>query len=245
MVGRASLALRGSPPLGSGRLQAASIRRNAGRMARVRKDMEAVLPALGAAAPALAPAWEEQFALVRRCQGGEAGAFEELVRRFQPRVFAVIRGILRNSNDVDDIAQQVFTKVYFALNRFNFQSAVGTWIYKISVNECYDHLRRQKSRKTTLLADLTEDEAARVENLDVLGQAGVAGLGREVEMRELAEKLLQRVSPEDRVLLVLKEVEGYGVAEVAAILGMNENTVKVRLFRARQSMLTAIRRRRV
>jgi len=224
-------------------------------MAHVGKDMEAVLsaPALpvlaGAAAtlPAGADtqAWEEQFELLRRCQRREAGAFDELVRKFQPRVFSVIRGILRNSNDVDDVAQQVFAKVYFALDKFNFQSAVGTWIYKIAVNECYDHLRKQKVRKADLLADLSEEEAARVENLDVMGQAGRAGLERQVELRDLAAKLLGRVSPQERILLVLKEVEGYSIHEVAQILGMNENTAKVKLFRARQALLRALHRRRV
>jgi len=220
-------------------------------MSHVAEDMEAVLPGLtGVAAPGSAPAvgaaaQDVQFALLRRCQNREEGAFDDLVRRFHPRVFSVIRGILRNSNDVEDIAQQVFSKVYFALDKFNFQSAVGTWIYKIAVNECYDHLRKQKVRKSTILADLSLEESARIENLDVLGEAGVAGLERQVEMRELAGKLLARVSLEDRVLLVLKEVEGYSVREVAEILSLNENTVKVRLFRARQALVSAVEKNRI
>ncbi|MGH9476986.1 MAG: RNA polymerase sigma factor [Terriglobales bacterium] len=210
--------------------------------------MEAVLPApiaVDAGACEATPVGENHAGLLRRCQQREAGAFEELVRRFQPRVSSVVRGILRRSNDCDDVAQQVFTKVYFALDRFNFQSAVSTWIYKIAVNECYDYLRKQKVRRATILADLSEPEAAWVENFDVQGQTGVAGLARQVEVRELANKLLARVSAEDRVLLVLKEVEGYAVREVAAIMGLNENTVKVRLFRARQALTAALRRKRI
>lgn len=209
--------------------------------------MEAVLPGLGVrgANATSVPDAEAQFVLMRRCQKREEGAFEELVRRFHPRVFSVIRGILRNSNDCDDIAQQVFAKVYFALDKFNFQSAVATWIYKIAVNECYDHLRKLKVRKASILADLSEEESAWVENRDVAGNAGVAGLERQVEMRELAGKLLARLSTEDRVLLVLKEIEGYSVREVAEILHLNENTVKVRLFRARQALLAALARKRV
>jgi len=220
-------------------------------MGDVGKDMEAVLPALGqsssAAARAVAPspATEAQATLLRRCQAREVGAFEDLVRVFQPRVSSVVRSILRNSNDAEDISQQVFTKVYFALDRFNFDSAVGTWIYKIAVNECYDHLRKQKVRKASILADLSEDEAARVENLDVSGMAGVAGLDKQIEVRDLAEKLLRRLPPEDRVLLILKEVEGYSVKEVSEMVSLNENTVKVRLFRARQALVTAWRRKRI
>ncbi|HUX67106.1 MAG TPA: sigma-70 family RNA polymerase sigma factor [Terriglobales bacterium] len=216
-------------------------------MADVGEDMEAVLSGLGVrdASAADAAGKDAQFALMRRCQGRDPSAFEELVKRFQPRVASVIRGILRNSNDCDDIAQQVFAKVYFGLDRFNYQSAVATWIYKIAVNECYDYLRKQKVRKATILADLSEEESARVENLDVLAHAGIAGPERQLEMRELANKLLARLDSEDRVLLVLKEIEGYSVREVAQILSLNENTVKVRLFRARQALLAAVERKRI
>lgn len=229
--------------------------------------MEAVLPAgLGglldapaAATPALAPGLvpglapaleparrplaDPQEELIRRCQGGDGSAFDELVRQFQPRVFSIIRGILRASNDVEDVAQQVFTKVYFALDSFNFQSAVGTWIYKITVNECYDHLRKQKVRKVAILADLSEEESARIENVDTALYAGSPGLESQIALRELAGKLLARLDLEDRILLVLKEIEGYSVREVAEILGLNENTAKIRLFRARQALLAALHRR--
>ncbi|MGH9415066.1 MAG: RNA polymerase sigma factor [Terriglobales bacterium] len=186
-----------------------------------------------------------QMELMRRCQRAEAGAFEELVQQFSPRVLAIVRGVLRSSNDCDDIAQQVFAKVYFGLRKFNFQSAVSTWIYKIAVNECYDHLRKMKVRRATIMADLSEEESARVENLDVAGRSGMASPERQMEMRELAAKLMARLTAEDRTLLVLKEIEGYSVRETAEILGMNENTVKVRLFRARRALLAALERKQV
>ncbi|MGH9466216.1 MAG: RNA polymerase sigma factor [Terriglobales bacterium] len=224
----------------------------------VQNDMEAVMPRLGvpvgaaddctrttAVSKASGGPRAHQFELMRRCQQAEAGAFEELVQAFSPRVSAIVRGVLRNSNDCDDIAQQVFAKVYFGLRKFNFQSAVSTWIYKIAVNECYDHLRKMKVRRATIMADLSEEESARVENLDVAGRSGMASPERQMEMRELAAKLMARLSPEDRTLLMLKEVEGYSVRETAEILGMNENTVKVRLFRARQALLAALERKRI
>jgi len=229
-------------------------------MADVANDMEAVLPGLGGlgdapatVAPGLAPTLDAGVArtdplaeLVRRCQNGDdESAFDELVRRFQPRVFSAIRGILRASNDVEDVAQQVFTKIYFALDSFNFHSAVSTWIYKVTVNECYDHLRKQKVRKVAILSDLSEEESARMENFDRAAHDGQPGLERQIALRELAGKLLARLSAEDRVLLVLKEIEGYSVREVAEILNLNENTAKIRLFRARQALLAALNRKRV
>lgn len=200
---------------------------------------------------ALTPETEAQFALMRRCQADEPGAFEELVRHFQPRVQSAIRGILRNSNDAEDIAQQVFAKVYFSRARFDFRSAVATWIYKIAVNECYDHLRKQRVRRAVLLADLPEEEAARIANLDPATQPGPSfraappGVARQVETREIAALLLAAVSPEDRILLVMKEVEGHSIQELSAILGLNENTVKVKLFRARQKLLAMVKRKRL
>ncbi len=84
----------------------------------------------------------EEAALVRRAQGGDEMAFKEVVERYQSKVFSIIYGILRNHNDAEDIAQQVFTKVYFSIRNFDFRSSLLTWIYKITVNECYDYLRK-------------------------------------------------------------------------------------------------------
>jgi len=83
--------------------------------------------------------------LVRRAQAEDQEAFEELVRRHQQRVTAVAAGILRSGKDVEDIAQQVFVKAYFSLKRFDQRAAFSTWLYKITVNECWDLLRKRKS----------------------------------------------------------------------------------------------------
>ena len=99
--------------------------------------------------------------LVRRAQAQDKEAFEELVRRHQHRVFAVAGGILRRREDVEDIAQQVFAKVYFSIKNFDFRSSLITWIYKITVNECFDYLRKKKVRKLVYESDLSEDEVRR------------------------------------------------------------------------------------
>src|SRR5579872_1646760 len=80
----------------------------------------------------------EEAALVRRVQARDELAFREIVDRYQAKVFSIIYGILRNHNDAEDIAQQVFSKVYFSIRNFDFRSSLLTWIYKITVNECYD-----------------------------------------------------------------------------------------------------------
>src|ERR1700692_4714953 len=103
-------------------------------------------------------------ALVSRAQAGEEAAFREIVERYQSKVFSIIHGIVRQRNDVEDIAQQVFAKVYVSLRSFDFRSSLVTWIYKITVNECFDYLRKKKVRKLVYESDLSEDEVRRVEN---------------------------------------------------------------------------------
>src|SRR5712672_3432192 len=103
-------------------------------------------------------------ALVRRAQDGEEAAFREILERYQSKVFSIIHGIVRHRNDTEDIAQQVFAKVYFSIRKFDFRSSLITWIYKITVNECYDYLRKRKVRKLVYERDLSEDEVRRVEN---------------------------------------------------------------------------------
>ena len=179
--------------------------------------------------------------LVRRAQGGDEGAFREIVERYQSKVFSIIHGIVRQRNDVEDIAQQVFAKVYLSLKSFDFRSSLITWIYKITVNECFDYLRKRKVRKLVYESDLSEDEVRRVENTEPhIGRETPADTS--LAQRDYVLKLLTRVSEEERMLLMMKEVEGYSVEELAERTGMNENTIKVKLFRARQKLVKAAQR---
>jgi RNA polymerase sigma-70 factor (ECF subfamily) len=182
----------------------------------------------------------QEGALVRRAQAGDQAAFREIVEHYQSKVFSIIHGIVRQRNDVEDIAQQVFTKVYFSIGNFDFRSSLITWIYKITVNECFDYLRKKKVRKLVYESDLSEDEARRVENTE----PSVRQVPADVKLarRDYIFKLLSKVSEEERNLLMLKEVEGHSVEELAEMTGMNENTIKVKLFRARQKLVKAAQR---
>lgn len=183
---------------------------------------------------------ERQF--IERARGGDHDAFAALVQRHQRRVFSIIANLLRRPAEVEDLAQQVFLKAYLALPRFNFQSAFSTWLYRITVNECYDHLRRQKAQKAPAGREQLVGEAQDWDQLAPEAQASGADSVRQLEMRQLAERLLERLPPEDRLLLLLKELEGFSVEEIAELTKMNINTVKVRLFRARKRLIE-IRRR--
>src|ERR1700719_1949307 len=183
----------------------------------------------------------QEGALVRRAQSGDETAFRELVEKYQAKVFSIIHGIVRQRNDVEDIAQQVFAKVFFSIRNFDFRSSLITWIYKITVNECFDYLRKKKVRKLVYESDMSEDEVRRVENSDPALDRG-ARADTSLARRDYVVKLMDRVSDEEKQLLLLKEVEGYSVEELSGMLKMNENTIKVKLFRARQKLVKAAQR---
>jgi len=183
----------------------------------------------------------EEADLIRRVQAGDEMAFRDVVERYQAKVFSIIFGILRNHNDAEDIAQQVFAKIYFSIRSFDFRSSLLTWIYKITVNECYDYLRKKKVRKLVYESDFSEEDSLKMENTEA-----AIDMNRPVDVnlaqRDLVNKLLSKISEEDRSLILLKEVEGHSVEELAHMTGMNENTIKVKLFRARQKLLKAAQR---
>src|SRR6476660_8306180 len=179
--------------------------------------------------------------LVRRAQSGDKEAFEELVRRHQHRVFAVARGILKRQEDVEDVAQQVFVKAYFSLKKFDQRAAFSTWLYKITVNECWDLLRKRKARPLVYESDFSEEQTRLYAANEYESIKGPDTSDR-MAMRESVEAMLGQLEKRDRAMLVMKEVEGFSVEEIAESMGLNSNTVKVRLFRARRRIIDYCRR---
>jgi RNA polymerase sigma-70 factor (ECF subfamily) len=192
--------------------------------------------------PARPPGVPDDRELVRRAQAEDKEAFEELVRRHQHRVFAVAGGILRRREDVEDIAQQVFVKAYFSLKRFDQRAAFSTWLYKITVNECWDLLRKKKVRPLLYESDLSEEQARQFDRPEKHAKPA-PDASEMLESREYVDNLLAGIDERDRMMLILKEVEGFAVEEIAQMLDLNANTVKVRLFRARRRIVSQARKR--
>ncbi|SRR6266851_8859104 len=214
-------------------------------MARVPKVELFELPPAARVAPGRADkpaAVVDDRELVGRAQREDQEAFEELVRRHQHRVFAVARGILRRREDVEDIAQQVFVKAYFSLKRFDQRAAFSTWLYKITLNECWDLLRKKKVRPLVYESDLSEEQARQVITSGEKANPG-PDISERIEARERVERLLEGLDERDRLMLILKEVEGFSIEEIAEILNLNGNTVKVRLFRARRRVVSQAKKR--
>jgi RNA polymerase sigma-70 factor, ECF subfamily len=211
--------------------------------------MRDVPKVMAASAPALALPFHQgekkadDRELVHLSQNGTVAAFEELVRRHQQRVFALVAGILHRPDDVEDVAQQVFLKAYLGIKKFDQRAAFSTWLYKIAVNECWDYLRKRKVRPLVYEADLSEEQVSRLDGIVSSDRPPESPTVR-TEAREILDRILETLPEQDRQLLVLKEVEGFSVQELAEILHLNVNTVKVRLFRARGRIVEMYRRRR-
>jgi RNA polymerase sigma-70 factor (ECF subfamily) len=214
--------------------------RNQNPMARVPKLEPLDAPASPGSAKerVLKPvATAEDRELVRRAQSADKEAFEELIRRHQHRVFAVAGGILKRREDVEDVAQQVFVKAYFSLKRFDQRAAFSTWLYKITVNECWDLLRKKKVRPLVYEADLSEEQSRKALQSAEQGQDG-PDVSERLAARQQVERLLLGLDERDRLMLILKEVEGFSIEEIAEVMDLNANTVKVRLFRARRRVVS-------
>lgn len=193
--------------------------------------------------PALGDAKTVERTLIERAQQGDHDAFRGLLERHQRRVFSLIANLVRQPSEMEDIAQQVFLKVYQALPRFDFRAAFSTWLHRITVNECYDHLRRQRAQKVARSSEIQVGDLAELDRLSAKSRAPSApDPARRAELRQTVERLFARLSPDERLLLILRELEEFSIEEIASVLGVKENTVKVRVFRARRRLVEIHRR---
>ncbi len=184
--------------------------------------------------------------LVELTLQGDDQAFEQLTVRYKRRVFAIARHFFRQPETVEDIAQETFTKAYFALQSYQRGASLEYWLARIAVNNCYDELRRRKSRGELTVSDLTEDEVDWIDNklAQVSLRHHVQIAEREVAS-EITRKLLDKLSPEDRTVLLLLHAEEYSVSEIATLTGWSEAKVKIRAFRARHAMRKVLNKLRL
>jgi RNA polymerase sigma-70 factor (ECF subfamily) len=178
--------------------------------------------------------------LARRATRDEA-AFAEIVRRHSPRVFRTASRFFRRREQVEEVAQEVFLKAFTQLESFKGDGSLEGWLTRIATNTCLNLLRTAKRRPEAMLSELTEDEGAWLD--EHTADAAVASQ-RAVEDKfvaaDLAERLLETMSPDDRLVLSLVDGEETPVKEVAEMTGWSESKVKVRAFRARQRMRKAL-----
>lgn len=181
--------------------------------------------------------------LVARVRAGDEEAFEELFNRHRRRVALIAGRFFRQPQQIEEIVQESFTKAYFALGDFtNAQEASFiAWLARITFNTCYDELRRMKRRPESALSNISEEEDAwlREQLRDVRAEGDVESA---MVTRDLADKLLSRLSPEDRLLLVMLDAEGMSVSEIAESTKWSISKVKVRAHRARVRLRGVLKR---
>lgn len=181
--------------------------------------------------------------LVERSLAGDHEAFDMLVTRYSRSVFNLAGRFFRQPEAREDITQETFIKAYQSLHTYRRGASFERWLMKITINACYDELRRLKRRQEFNLADLTDDEGRWLE--DVLARPALEEFEqtqRNEQAAALAEKLLQTLSPEDRMVMLLYERDGLSTAEIAEMMSWSRSKVKVRLFRARRALGKRIRR---
>jgi len=176
-----------------------------------------------------------EFELIQRAQKGDAGAFNQVVSAYRRRILGTISRLIGRPEDVEDVAQEVFMRLYFSLEQLRTPEVFEPWLYRLTVNASYDYLRKSKRRLESRMADLSEQQVMMADA--VAGSRAQTDDSERRRVRDTVNGLLASVSEEDRILLTMKEVEGLSLKELEQIYGVNENALKVRLFRARQRVL--------
>jgi RNA polymerase sigma-70 factor (ECF subfamily) len=188
-------------------------------------------PAEGAA-----PMPAEEMELVKRARGGDLPAYDELVRRYQERIYATVYHMTSNHEDANDLAQDAFIKAYHALKSFKGGSSFYTWVYRIAVNKTINFLKQRKNKAHLSLDDLDLNAE---HDPDLVALISDKNPRREVSLAELQEKLnaaMQKLSEPHRLVVTLHDVQGLSHEEIAKIMDCNIGTVRSRLFYARQQL---------
>jgi RNA polymerase sigma-70 factor, ECF subfamily len=178
----------------------------------------------------------DEMVLVRRARQGDLGAYDELVRRYQERIYATVYHMTANHEDANDLAQEAFIKGFQALKSFKGGSSFYTWLYRIAVNKTINFLKQRKNKAQLSLDDLDFNAE---HDPDLVALISDKTPRREINLAELQEKLnaaMQKLSEPHRLVVTLHDVQGLSHEEIAEIMDCNIGTVRSRLFYARQQL---------
>src|ERR1700739_1236573 len=177
------------------------------------------------------------FEIIERARSGDDAAFNQVVQAYRKRILGTIARLIGRPEDVEDVGQEVFLRLYYSLDPLRTPAGFEPLLYRWTVNASYDYLRKQRRRNEARMSDLSEQQVLLADA--AAGGKVSSGDRRRKQVKELVDSLLGAVSEQDRILLTLKEVEGLSLKELEKIYSVNENALKVRLFRARQRVLNA------
>ena len=204
----------------------------------MKAELAKAMPDSGIDAPelSLVALPEDDLTLVRRAQKEDIGAYDELIRRYQERVYATVYHMTSNHEDANDLTQEAFIKAYRALKTFKGDSSFYTWVYRIAVNKTINFLKQRKNRVHLSLNDMDFNAE---HDPDLVALISHNTPRRDLNLSELNEKLnaaLQKLSEHHRMVVVLHDIQGLSHEEIGAIMDCNVGTVRSRLFYARQQL---------
>lgn len=182
----------------------------------------------------------EEAALIERVLGGDTDAFEPLVTENQSRVYHLALKMMSDPEDAYDVSQEAFLKAFTSLKSFKGESSFSSWLYRITANLCLDQLRSRKKQKTAALVYLDDEEAEQELQLPDLRFEPEAETERR-ELRRAIDRALEKLPAQSRSILLLREASGLSYSEIGETLGLEEGTVKSRLFRARAKLAKILR----
>ncbi|MBI1979794.1 MAG: RNA polymerase sigma factor [Elusimicrobia bacterium] len=168
--------------------------------------------------------------IVREVLAGDRNAYEKIVKKYEQKVFRLCHSIV-GAEDAEDAAQEIFLKTFESLSQFKAESSFSTWLYRIAANHCLNLLTKRKRKKEESLDSLIQEWADKK-----------TPFSQSLEDQDTVQTLLNLISPNEKVLLILREIEELSYAEIAETLEISLESVKVGLFRARESLLDAAKR---
>ena len=184
---------------------------------------------------------DSDLELARSARAGDESAFEEIMRRYSPRVFRFASRFFRQRSLVEEAAQEVFLKAFTELDSFEGRGSMEGWLTRITTNTCLNLLRSAKRRPELTVSDLTQDETAWLDsNMGAAATERHESSERRLVAADLTDRVLHTLSPDDQLVLVLIDGEEHSVKDVVKITGWSESKVKVQAFRARRRMREAV-----
>jgi len=180
--------------------------------------------------------FDADLPLVNTSRNGDPSAFEELVKKYDAKLYRVAQGMIHNHEDAEEVVQTAFLKAYLNLHRFQGNAKFSTWLIRIAMNESFMKLRKQRSNREQ---PLDTDNAFGAEKsshnrLDLTDwAANPESLYSTTELRQILENCLQKLQPRLRVVFVLRDIEGHSISETSGVLNLTATAVKTRLSRAR------------
>jgi len=188
------------------------------------------------------PYAEDESDLIRRCKKGDESAFEEIVRKYQQTVFNVVYHNIGHRGDVEDVAQKIFTKVYFSLSKFDDNRPFFPWLYRIAINQCYDELRRLRRQKVRTFTELNLEDTDRIEALVSQNEIPPSSPQDSKEIHALLLKLLGGLPDRQKMAIVLRDIEDVSYERMAEILNCTEQAARLKVFRARSRLKQLVER---